>query len=417
MTNAKFTKKGRYKMRAKGTMVAVAVMLAAVAHGSVGVKDVKAVQRWPWNGKVDIDYTVEAEDDTTDVYVFPNGVDTDRGNTIPMLTLTGEGANAPVKRGKHRMTWDAEKDALGYNTQNFKVTMTAISGAALYLVVDLSGGMEAVTFPVRSSLTGPDLSDETCRTTDLWLRLVPPGTFVMGSPKGEPGRASSVFAGNIDETQHEVTLTKPFYMGVFEVTQKQYQLVTGNNPSVYKGDSRPVESVTYEILRGTINGALWPKSGQVDEDTFFGILIRKTGLRFDLPTEAQWEYACRAGTTTAFNNGKESMEGIGRYGNRQPDGTTEHTIVGSYIPNLWGLYDMHGNVSEWCLDLLAPYSLAAATDPVGATSGSDHARRGGGWWHSSGNCRSATRMYSQATTDKKITNSLLGFRLCCILGL
>ena len=153
-------------------------------------------------------------------------------------------------------------------------------------------------------------------------------------------------------------------MGVFECTQKQWKLVMGSNPSSLNGDSRPVECVSYEMIRGTgeQGGAGWPAYGHaVDSTSFMGKLQEKTGLTFDLPTEAQWEYACRAGTTTALNSGKNltsmesdaNMDEVGRYSYNLNDGKggySEHTKVGSYLPNAWGLYDMHGNVQEWCLD-------------------------------------------------------------------
>lgn len=423
-------------MRMKRTMMVAA--LAAILGGpaavpavaAVSVTDVKAVQRYPWNGMVDIDYTVVCDDATADVWVCPNGVDTDRGNTIPMLTLTGDGAGAAVKAGKHRMKWDAAKDAPGYNTQNFKVTMTAVSGASLYIVVDLSGGPSAESYPVRSSATGPDLSNDACRTTNLWLRLIPPGTFTMGSPTTELGHDwySSGY-----ETQHAVTISKPFYLGVFEVTQKQYSLVMGSNPAFYAGDTRPVEGVSYNTLRGTLNGAAWPSHNQVDATSFFGVLRSKTALTFDLPTEAQWEYACRAGTTTALNNGKDltdtkqcpEMAEVGRYGYNQNDGkggyTSAHTKVGSYRANAWGLYDMHGNVGEWCLDWWQ-YNLgtSAVTDPKGASSGSYRLERGGCWYsHYDAGCAAACRSayrcnnFNNHYAYPNYSSSGWGFRVCC----
>lgn len=123
----------------------------------------------------------------------------------------------------------------------------------------------------------------------------------------------------------------------------------------------------------------------VDENTFIGRLQAKTGLNFDLPTESQWEYACRAGTTSYYNNGGASdndLKQLGRYSNNTSDGRggySEHTVVGSYSPNAWGLYDMHGNVSEWCLDWHGTINSDPMTDFLGAASGSRRVLRGGGW--------------------------------------
>ena len=290
---------------------------------------------------------------------------------------------------------------------------------AIYLVIDLSAGANAASYPYRYTDEAPDLSDDTCRTTELWLRHIPAGTFVMGSPEDELGRDSG-------ETQHQVTLTQDYYIGVFEVTQKQYELVMGSNPSDYKGDTRPVEKVSYNDLRGTSaeGGAGWPAKGHaVDAVSFFGKLRAKTGLLLDLPTEAQWEYACRAGTTTALNSGKNltatdhqcpNMAQVGRYSYNKSDGKGgygEHTKVGSYLPNAWGLYDMHGNVYEWCLDWHnSSYGTAAVTDPAGPAAGSYRVLRGGSWGSSARVCRSANRF--NYVYPPNSYNSL-GFRVAC----
>lgn len=394
-----------------------AALCALVVSAAVTVKDVSCRQRYPWNGLVDIDYTVESDDAAADVYVFPEGVDNDSGALLQMRTLSGDGANGPVKPGTRRMTWNAAKDQPNFNTTSFSVKMTAISGAAPYLVIDLSGGANAASYPVRFAAAGPDLASDICRTTELWLKLVLPGTFTMGSPTDELGRSTS-------ETQHTVTLTKPFYMGVFQMTQKQYTLVMGSNPSSYRGDTRPVEQVSYNDIRGTLLGANWPAHAQVDATSFLGKIRARTALNFDLPTEAQWEYACRAGTTTALNNGRDlsnpgqdaAMDEVGRYYYNQSDGkggyTSCHTKVGSYVPNAWGLYDMHGNVYEWCLDWYGSYATGAVTDPVGCASGSSRVQRGGSYNSSARDCRSADRY----DDDPLGRDSFIGFRLCCSAG-
>ena len=398
-------------MNIKKTMTMVfAAMLATALEAAVSVTDVKAVQRWPWNGMVDIDYTVTADAKDVDVYVFPVGMDTDRQTRLNMRTLSGDGATGPVKPGKHRMTWNATADQpKNYNTAHFSVQMTAFVGSAPYVVIDLSGGSEATSYPVRFSPIGPDLSTNTCRTTELWLRMILPGTFMMGSPDTELGHN---FASDYNgEDYHQVTISKAFYLGVFEVTQKQYELVMGFNPSRYQGDCRPVECVSYNRLRGTQGGALWPASQATDDTTFFGKLSAKTNLKLDLPTEAMWEYACRSGTTSALNSGKnlsdnyscDEMNEVGRYYYNTTDGKggyAEHTTVGSYQPNAWGLYDMHGNVSEWCLDWWQKnLGTEDVADPKGASSSPYNYRviRGGTWYNgNNGNaagCRSAARIY------------------------
>lgn len=376
----------------------VVACAASVACAAVSVQDISIQQRWPWNGMVDIDYTLVCDQENADIYVYPVAFDGDRNISIAPRTLTGAGASAPVKAGTHRMTWDMSTDEPGLHSANFTMKIHAFTGAAPYLVVDLSSGADSTHYEFRYSNTPPDLTQNTCRTTELWLRLILPGTFMMGSPSTELGRGTN-------ETLHQVTLTKPFYMGVFEVTQKQWELVMGSNPSYYKYSVSPVENVSYNMIRGSVSGILWPKSNQVDSTSFMGKIRNRTGLTFDLPTEAQWEYACRAGTSTALNNGKNltnvssclNTNEVGRYSSNRSDGKggwVYHTKVGSYQPNIWGLYDMHGNVYEWCLDRWTnSLGTAPVTDPAGATSGASRLRRGGSWWHDAQSCRSAFRYY------------------------
>ena len=294
----------------------------------------------------------------------------------------------------------------------------------LYLVVDLSAGPEAKTYPVSNLMDVPKggWSDE-YKTAKLVLRRIEPGTFVMGgTPKDE---------------SHRVTLTQPFYIGVFETTQRQWELVMGANPSEAKGGMRPVEKVSYDAIRGKTEGTKWPVSTDVDTGSFLGRLRARAGLGFDLPTEAQWEYACRAGTTSAFNNGgdaEDDLRKVGRFRMNQTErGWQEsdtdlarhrpdraggfdawHTVVGSYLPNAWGLYDMHGNVWEWCLDWQGPSKEPTyGTDPAGASSGSVHVRRGGSWDNGFHDCKSMNRLIA----PPYYTSKNFGFRLSCSAGL
>ncbi len=289
--------------------------------------------------------------------------------------------------------------------------------AAPYMVIDLSGGPSASQYNVRYTSTPPGLNDDTCRTTEMWLRLIPKGSFMMGSPADELGR-------HPDEAYHHVTLTQPFYMGVFEVTQRQYELVMGTNPSTFKGATRPVESVSYNSLRGSVWGSQWPANDRVDESSFFGKLHTKIPFQADLPTEAQWEYACRAGMTKALNNGYDvtgrtcwRLAEVGRYDGNINDfkgGFAEHTKVGQYLPNAWGLYDMHGNVGEMCLDRYQNnLGTFAVTNPR-VTSASEHrVMRGGSYFSTALICRSAYR-HTQAPG---FSSNQTGFRVCVLSGL
>jgi formylglycine-generating enzyme required for sulfatase activity len=238
-----------------------------------------------------------------------------------------------------------------------------------------------------------------------------------------------------------VALTKDFYIGVFQVTQRQWELVMGNKPSYFHSHfaCRPVEQVSYyDIRENPANrddpAVDWPANSTVNALSFVGKLRTKTGLAtFDLPTESQWEYACRAGTTTALNSGYNltstgsdpRMDAVGRYWynggagawysyNGEPGysrGCTPSAAtapVGSYLSNPWGLYDMHGNVWEWCLDWYGAYP-GTVSDPKGAVSGSNRVLRGGSWGNSAGYCRSAYR-YHNGPPDSR-NGSLIGFRV------
>ena len=412
-------------------MAVLACAAACAVEAAVSVSNVVCTQRYPWNGKVDIDYEVFADDPAADVWVYATGFDKDANVSMGVRAISGDGAGAPVKPGKRRMTWDVTADYPGFNSTAFTVKMTALTGGAPYMVVDLSGGVDALSYPVSylSSVPTDGWTDE-YKTTKLVLRLIPPGTFMMGSPSDELGHN---WQGDYNaEDYHQVTLTKPFYIGVFEVTQKQWELVMGATPSSHKGDTRPVECVSYNTIRGTVNGAAWPTHNQVDANSFMGRLRSKVNMLFDLPTEAQWEYACRAGTATALNSGKNltgtetcaNMAEVGRYCKNTGDGKggySQHTKVGSYLPNVWELYDMHGNVAEWCLDWwVKNLGTSAKVDPKGGSSGSYRLVRGGSYDGDrpagyAAACRSSyrSRVYWYATQPEASDNDW-GLRVACL---
>lgn len=406
----------------------MAVAMAVTSVATPTITDVKAKQRYPWNGLVDIEYTTSG--DTTGLDAFIKMTDKTSGAVYYPKSFYGEILH--TSSGKHRITWDTRADGLkNIETSRMEATVSLTQGVTnnLYMVVDLSGGVDAQSYPVSylSSVPAGGWTDE-YKTTKLVLRLIPPGTFMMGSPTSELGRYSEY------ETLHQVTLTKPFYIGVFELTQKQYTLVMGSNPSNYKGDVRPVERVSYNTIRGTVNGSAWPAHNQVDANSFMGRLRSKVNMLFDLPTEAQWEYACRAGTSTALNSGKNittktgscpNLAEVGRYSLNANDGKggySEHTKVGMYRENAWGLYDMHGNVAEWCLDWwVDDLGTSAQIDPKGATSGSYRLVRGGFWIgetfekYLASMFRSAFRCYiiNDYTSPNRSIN-FWGFRVCCL---
>jgi formylglycine-generating enzyme required for sulfatase activity len=231
---------------------------------------------------------------------------------------------------------------------------------------------------------------------------IPLGTFVMGSPAGERERRD-------DEMQHTVTLTQGFWMGRHEVSQEEYFGVMGSNPSYWRNGQSALGSggaVTND-LRHPVELVSWN-----DATNYCGRLTareRATGripanYRYRLPTEAEWEYACRGGTTNAFHYGKalrgamanldarfEYDADVGTISTSNYFGRT--SVVGSYMPNGFGLYDMHGNVWEWCADRYGTYPFGAVSDPRGPVSGSNRVFRGGSWFNYGNHCRSAFRYW------------------------
>ena len=239
------------------------------------------------------------------------------------------------------------------------------------------------------------------------FRYCPPGTFLMGSPEDEEGRCG-------DENQHEVTLTRGFWLGETPVTQRQWETVMGENPSFFYGDDLPVEWVSW-----------------YDCERFFEIINERapTGYCFTFPTEAQWEYACRAGTSTPFSFGNRcsgiecNCDGNFPYGYGDTRKRIEQvylektTPVRSYPANPWGFYDMHGNVWEWCADWYDGgfYNTDdAKTDPAGPPRddayGVFRVFRGGSWRGNALVCRSAFRRNYELSEQ----DSNFGFRTCLV---
>jgi formylglycine-generating enzyme required for sulfatase activity len=233
----------------------------------------------------------------------------------------------------------------------------------------------------------------------------------MGSPPSDPDRDN-------DEVQHQVTVSG-FYMARYEVTQAEYLSVMGANPSNFQGDNLPVErvswfdAVNYCNMRSRREG-LTPVYTINGENVSWNRNIPAGTAGYRLPTEAEWEYACRAGTGTVFNTGdaittdQANFDGSSIY-NSSPEGSSRQTTtaVGSFAPNSWGLYDMHGNVYEWCWDYYGDYTKENQNDPVGPRAGSYRVGRGGCWLTGAKSLRSAYRS-NTAPSDR---SAVRGIRL------
>ena len=228
----------------------------------------------------------------------------------------------------------------------------------------------------------------------IWVEA---GSFEMGSPDDEVGRSN-------DEKLHQVVLTKGYWLGKSEVTQGQYKTVTGENPSWTQGMELPVEKVSWlEALSfcAKIN-ELEKNAGRLPE-----------GYEYSLPSEAQWEYACRAGTSTPLNSGSElSPDNMDKVGWYQGNSCLQIQPVENKQKNSWGFYDMHGNVWEWCSDWYSStyYENAPMVDPTGPETGGRRVLRGGSWNDSMEDCRSAVRYYFNPNERANYT----GFRLALV---
>ena len=432
---------------------------ACLAVGALAaeVSQVTVRQRWPWSRLVDIDYVLSDVTQSVDIEVSGhNGVNP---VDVPAHSLSGD-LYGVASDGLHRIVWDPTVS--GCTNQGvlakFSVTLTP-TPIPLYMIVDLTktnGAADQIQYVYESDLTNGlwgawvrnpvtnegaviesvvwtgVATNDLYKTDKLVLRRVPAGSYTMGGQ---------------GYTEYAVNLTKACYAGVFEVTQRQWELVmTGEKPSYFSKDyaARPLESRSYNDIRGATNSTPavdWPSTDRtVAPGSFLGKLRDRTGLAdFDLPTEAQWEYLCRAGTTTVFNDGAASakyegtvennngntngyLAALGRYawdggkywyGDSWENATSAFgptngtAVVGSYAPNAWGLYDTHGNVWEWCLNWYG--TPVSGSDPAGAVSGSLRVGRGGSWYHSASYCRSPYR-YDLAPSSRSYFFGLRLFR-------
>jgi formylglycine-generating enzyme required for sulfatase activity len=236
---------------------------------------------------------------------------------------------------------------------------------------------------------------EITNSIGMKLVLIPKGTFMMGSPIEKEGASN-------DEEQHQVTISKDYYLGVTEVTQGQYEKVMGTNPShfvkrvIRKSDSSmyPVEQVSWEDAV-----EFCKKLSDLPEE-------KKAGRVYRLPTEAEWEYACRSGSKSAYSFG-ESSKSLGDYAWFDGNSNGQTHPAGENKANAWSLYDMHGNVWEWCSDWYGEYPKGAVSDPTGPCEGSDRVFRGGTWLRVAASCRSAARNWR----DPSRRSSDYGFRV------
>ena len=331
------------------------------------------------------------------------------------------------------LSWEGHKITLANGGARAVVTAWALDNTPNYMVVDISatGGADKQTYYPGADFVPGGVANSLYKTTTFLMRkiMAKDVTWTMGSVV-ESGRNAT------REKPHQVTLTNNYYIGVYEVTQTQWQQITGYNPSYFKTEQamRPLEQVDYRDIRqgkGTAQETAYASGGVYPDapygESFLGLLRTKTHIDFDLPSEAQWEFAARAGNGEGYWSDGSAIQisddmdanlgRLGRYklngGGTSPEsncGVANGTaIVGSYAQNAWGLYDVHGNVFELCLDFYAD-NITSLNGAVNTTQSDYRVIRGGSWSHNAGPCRSAFR-----TSFAQRFNTT-GFRVACPVG-
>ncbi|MBR4612422.1 MAG: formylglycine-generating enzyme family protein [Kiritimatiellae bacterium] len=362
-------------------------------------------------GVVTIGYTLEGDAGIVTVDIQTNGVSIGSEN----LSFMAGDVNKVVQPGARTITWKPYKAWPDNSAASARAVVSAWATDAPpdYMVVSLAADNSVRYFATAEEVPF-GVTDDRYKTEYLLLRKVPAANveWRMGSPSTERWRESS------REVPRLVTLSDDYYIGVYEVTQKQYAMIYGSNPSTYTadGDMKPVEKCWFDHLRGAAgSGYDWPNNGHaVSSDSFFGKLRAKSGVTgFDLPTEAQWEFACRAGCGAGLYSGKEDIGwdtdanvaelAVNGYGS-----LTSTDTVGLKLANAWGLYDMLGNVQEWVLDWLTD-APDGGTDPTGPASGSHRILRGGHYGSKAQDCRCASRSFMVPNWS----TSEIGFRVAC----
>ena len=379
-------------------LVLTAAAFAVLAAQALTVTGVSARQRWPWNNLVDIDFTING--DSGEAYYIDISATAAGGEK--RLVASSFTTEPIAATGENRIVWDLGADYPDFKADDLAVTVTATpfsDSTPLYLVVDISGGTSATKWPVRYTTTAPTHTAgvaDPCKTTELWLKRVKAkgATVSDGNASGQSATYQGYYAA------HTCTLTNDFYLGVFPLTQAQCSRIYGSALSTFTadGDTRPADSIhPANHLRSPYFDSSSPETA-VNSGIVKNVQDR-TGMKFDLPTEWQWVFACKAGATGNRYEGA-SESNIAHKGNSDPTDSTSScyntnytsanraqwpvgvgtSYVDAYDPNPWGFYSMLGNVWETCLNQGQTLSQNGSyTDLMGDSGTGYRARRGSCW--------------------------------------
>ena len=343
-------------------------VMATSALADVTITDITARQRWPWNGLIDIDFTIAgaAAGET-----FAIEIDATAENGAKSLVAKTYASEPVAGTGANRVVWDLGADYPEFRANDLRISVTALplsDSTPVYMVIDLAGGPTATKYPVRYTTSAPShvqgAADEPCQTTELWMRRIvaPEAAFTVNN--------YTVVADNPTAGQQNNywgKMTKDYYIGIFELTQRQWQLVMGEWPACYFTNelyraSRPVENLNFGLIGGTYVD-LQDSPSSITSASFLGKIRSKTGLPINLPSNIQLNFAHRGGSRLSggefyryyINGSQAAMNDIVRYKgtventspDRNCDANSGTAYVGSYLPNEYGLYDAIGNVSEF----------------------------------------------------------------------